>query len=160
MLIYDILKMDHRMAIGIIDAIEPVGDGSRRKDILKFLRLELAMHARAEEEAFYEVLRRRVAVKMQLDIAEDEHRQLEKLLSQLSNGTGEGEGWLSALRDLRAVLQRHIEKEEADIFHIAEGVFTSDEASDMAARFVEAKGRLGMENPVGAAGHAVRHLFG
>ena len=92
MFIYDVLKMDHRMAMDIIDTIEMVPDGGRRKDMLKLLRVELAMHAMSEEEALYEPLRKRIGErrpgggaptgKALIDTAEDEHHQVERLPSE------------------------------------------------------------------------------
>lgn len=166
MFIYDVLKMDHRMALDIVDTIERVDDGERRKDMLHLLRVELTMHARSEEEAFYAPLRKRLgddppggampSGKALIDTAEDEHRHIEQLLAQLSAGAGEEDSWLCDLRDLRALLQRHILKEEIDAFHAAEAVFNHTELADMAARFLEGKGRLGTANPIAAAAHMIR----
>ena len=163
MLIYDVLKMDHRMVLSVIDTIEMIPDGSRRKDMLSFVRLELNMHANSEEEAFYNPLRERLAEStfagQMMETAEDEHHHVEKMLMKLQMGGGESEDWLSDLRELRAMLQRHILKEESDVFHLAQEVFTTMEAADMAARFIEGKGRLGMENPISMAAHAVKDMF-
>jgi len=78
---------------------------------------------------------------------------------KLQMGSGDSEGWLSDLRDLRAVLQRHILKEESDVFALAQAHFTTLEAADIAARFLEGKGRLAMENPLTMAAHAVRDMI-
>jgi hypothetical protein len=184
MLIYDVLKMDHRMVLGIIDTIEMISEPARRKDMLSLMRVELNMHAHSEEEAFYAPLAARMAdlkpasgdtgapilpgtnlddaflaTPQMIDTAEDEHHQVEKQLMKLQMGGGATEDWLSDLRDLRAMLQRHILKEETDVFHLAQTLFTTTEAADMAARFLEGKGRLGMENPLSLAAHAVKDLL-
>jgi hemerythrin-like domain-containing protein len=94
-----------------------------------------------------------------IDIAEDEHHQVEKLLMKLQAGGGATEDWLLQLRTLRGMLQRHILKEETDVFHLAQTLFSTAEAADMAARFLEGKGRLGMENPLSLAAHAVKDML-
>jgi hypothetical protein len=163
MLIYDVLKMDHRMVLSVIDTMEMIPDGSRRKDMLSLVRVELNMHANSEEEHFYNPLRERLSESsfagQMLETAEDDHHHVEKMLMKLQAGGGESEDWLDDLRALRAMLQRHILTEESDVFHLAQQVFTTMEAADMAARFLEGKGRLGMENPLGMAAHAVRDMF-
>jgi hemerythrin-like domain-containing protein len=162
-LIYEVLKMDHRMVMSIIDTIEMIPDGSRRKAMLSLMRVELNMHANSEEEHFYNPLRARLnessTAGQMLETAEDEHHQVEKMLMKLQMGGGESEDWLDYLRALRAMLQRHILKEESDVFHLAQEVFGTLEAADMAARFLEGKGRLAMENPIGMAAHAVRDML-
>ncbi len=193
MLIYDVLKMDHRMVLSIIDTIEMIPEPARRKDMLSLMRVELNMHANSEEEAFYAPLAERMTAMAEklpatmtagdgdgqpggivpgtrlqaaflttpqmIDTAEDEHHQVEKMLMKLQMGGGETESWLSDLRTLRAMLQRHILKEETDVFHLAQTLFTTTEAADMAARFLEGKGRLGMENPLSLAAHAVKDML-
>jgi len=72
MLIYDVLKLDHRMVISLIDTIEMVPEGARRKDMLSLLRVELNMHANSEEDAFYDMLRQRVPDPGLIETAEDE----------------------------------------------------------------------------------------
>jgi len=100
-----------------------------------------------------------MATPQMIDTAEDEHHQVEKLLMKLQMGGGATEDWLSDLRALRAMLQRHILKEETDVFHLARSLFTTAEAADMAARFLEGKGRLAMENPLSMAAHAVKDML-
>lgn len=163
MLIYDVLKMDHRMVLSVIDTIEMIPDGSRRKDMLSLVRVELNMHANSEEEHFYNPLRERLNESsfagQLLETAEDDHHLVEKTLIKLTAGGGESDDWLDELRSLRAMLQRHILTEETDVFHLAREIFTTLEAADMAARFLEGKGRLAMENPLAMAAHAVRDMF-
>lgn len=160
MLIYDLLKMDHRMVIGIIDTIEMVADSSRRKDIFSLMRTELVMHSKSEEDHFYDPLYERMKDKLLVKTSEDEHQEIEQFLMKLQFSSADSDDWLGDLRSLRALLQRHILKEETDIFHMAEQHFTTTEAADMAAHFLEGKGRLGMENPLTVAAHKIKEFIG
>ena len=160
MLIYDLLKMDHRMVIGIIDTIEMVDDSSLRKDIFSLMRTELVMHSKSEEDHFYDPMRERMKDTALVKTSEEEHQEIEQFLMKLQFSPAAGDEWLGDLRSLRALLQRHILKEETDIFHVAAQHFTNAQAADMAARFLGGKGRLGMENPFTVAAHKVKELIG
>lgn len=159
MLIYDVLKLDHFMVLSIIDTIEMVGDPDRRKDIFSLMRTELVMHSKSEEEVLYEPLRKRTGNGWLVESSEDEHHEIEEYLMKLQTGSADEEDWLENLRGLRAVLQRHIHKEETDVFHEAMKFFNTQEATDMTALFLEGKGKLGMENPLTVAAKKIKELI-
>lgn len=156
MLIYDVLRMDHKMVIDAFEAIEALDNPDRRKDVFRFIRTELTMHARAEEEVFYRPLRERVHGNFLLESAFNDHALVDSLLLELQILSAASPNWLDTARALRAALQRHIMKEEYDIFRIAEQHFTTLEAFEMGCRMLEEKGKLGMENPIHALGKKLK----
>jgi hemerythrin-like domain-containing protein len=75
-----------------------------------FFARDLAPHFRAEEEILVPVLRESGAVGAHaLSRLVDEHRTLERLVPELSRG-------VAALRDFADLLERHIRREEREIF--------------------------------------------
>jgi hemerythrin superfamily protein len=157
--IYDILRNDHRVVMSVIDAIEKTTDAGRRKDMFSYVRTELVMHSKAEEEVFYRPLRQLSQAAEILEQAEEEHHQIEHLLMELQTTSAEKDSWLESLRALRAVLQRHVAKEESELFAAAKSVYSTMEAEDIGMRMIAEKGKLGMENPLTVVSRKVKELM-
>lgn len=158
MLIYDILKMDHRQVIDIIDTIGMTMDKDRRKHIITLVHTELAMHSKAEEEVFYRSLRDRLKDGDIIDHSFEDHDEIDRLLARLQFTSADDEEWMEHLGELRALLQRHIMKEETDVFTLAQERFTTEEATEMGVRLLEEKGKLGMPNPLMVAARKVKSM--
>jgi hemerythrin-like domain-containing protein len=150
MLIYNLLQNDHQVVLDAIDAIEKVNNPDRREDLFDFMRTELLIHSKAEEEVFYRPLCARVNKedKELIDGSYDDHERVENLLSDIKGTSTRSDRWLDMVLDLREALEDHIDKEEGELFSIAREVFSTDEAEDIAIRMMERKGWLAMENPI------------
>jgi hemerythrin superfamily protein len=157
MLIYDLLKHDHRMVEGLIDAIRQVRDADRRKDICSLLRMELMMHSKAEETVFYSPLQERA--EELVEDSYDEHHKIEHLLMKLQTSSAEKPEWMETLRELRDVIEHHVRQEEGELFRIARREFSEREAKELAFEFLEEKGKLGMTNPLALIGHKVKDML-
>ncbi len=159
MVIYDLLIQDHRMVMHILDAIEQVSDPERRKDLFSFMRTELVMHSKAEEEVLYQPLRELTTDRTLMEGALDDHHEIEQLLMSLQITSAEDADFMKKIRQLRSVLKHHVAKEESDIFHLAQQHYSLEEAQDMGARMMEEKGKFGMENPLAVLTHKFKEMM-
>lgn len=158
MLIYDILKTDHRLVIDIIDTIGKVTDPDRRKSLITLVHTELAMHSKAEEEVFYRTLRDRLEDNEIIHNSFDDHDEIDRVVAKLQFSSAKDEEWTENLRHLRAMLQRHIVKEETDLFNLAQHLFSMQEAEELGTRMLEEKGKLGMPNPFMVAARKFKEI--
>lgn len=158
MLIYDILKADHKQVIDIIDTIGKVTDPGRRKSLITLVHTELAMHSKAEEEVLYRTLSDRLEDDEIIEHSFEDHDEIDHLLAKLQFGSAKDEEWTDNLRHLRAVLQRHITKEETDVFNLAQHLFSNQEAEELGTRMLEEKGKLGMPNPFMVAARKFKEI--
>ena len=158
MLIYDILKMDHRMIINIIDAISTVKESNRRKHMLMLVDTELTMHHKAEETVFYNTLRHFLPDEEMLRASFDEHDKIDSTLATLQFSPADNSEWIATLGTLRTMLQQHMMKEETALFTLAQKQFTTEEALEMGMHLLEEKGKLGMSNLFMVTSHKTKEL--
>jgi iron-sulfur cluster repair protein YtfE (RIC family) len=85
----------------------------RAKEFVEFYQANLAAHFRAEEEALFPTLRRVLPESSgMLDDLVREHEHFRQAVSRLDAGTG----LAKLIFDLGDLLERHIRREERDLF--------------------------------------------
>ena len=115
-----LLRNDHEAQKALFDKFRKVS-GSRnqngKRELLDEIRRELLVHSQMELEIFYPALAATSSARATelVEIAEQEHHAIEKLLQEISSNTSDKilETKMNQLID--AVLQ-HIDKEEEEIF--------------------------------------------
>jgi hemerythrin-like domain-containing protein len=100
--------------------IKPMGAGGlreRAKEFLSFYASNLVAHFRAEEEVLFPLLGHAAPVSNRIieELLSD-HRQIRHAVAQLENGTD----LAKSLFDLGDLLERHIRKEERELFPLFE----------------------------------------
>ncbi|WP_374073471.1 hemerythrin domain-containing protein [Bdellovibrio bacteriovorus] len=145
MLIYELLKNDHRevkkMFEKIKDCLEDE-DLSKAETIFDTLKTELAAHAKAEEEVFYEPLRIASRDEEGEDLAwegNEEHHVISLLLNELSRMDVDDKDWKAKLTVLSEIVDHHVEEEEGEIFKEAKKCFSDEEAREIAKNMEELK---------------------
>jgi hemerythrin superfamily protein len=156
--IYDILKADHRIVINVLNAIEKIYDPERRKDLFSFMRTELVMHSKAEEEVLYKPLRQKTNEEVLLETSFEEHHEIEHLLIDIQTSSARSDDWLDKVRQLRSVIERHVAREESELFRLAQIQFSTEDAENIGVRMMEEKGKLGMENPITVMGRKIQEM--
>jgi iron-sulfur cluster repair protein YtfE (RIC family) len=100
--------------------IKPIGAEGLRQRAQEFLGLyatELDSHFRAEEEILFPQMRRRLPESRQLiDELVRDHQRIRRAVPQLEAGTGLGK----LIFDLGDLLERHIRREERELFPLFE----------------------------------------
>jgi iron-sulfur cluster repair protein YtfE (RIC family) len=122
------LSHDHQHGLALalrcrkqaLGQIKPIGAEGLRQRALEFLGLyatELNSHFRAEEEILFPQMRTRLPDSRQLidELARD-HETIRRAVPQLEVGTGLGK----LIFDLGDLLERHIRREERELFPLFE----------------------------------------
>jgi len=120
-----------KQSLGQIKPIGAEGLQMRAQEILEFYRDNLAAHFKAEEEVLFPLMRDQVAgCGDMLDQLVCDHEQLRRAMPQLEAGTG----LAKLIFDLGDLLERHIRKEERDLFPLFEAQVNGGVAEEMGAR--------------------------
>jgi iron-sulfur cluster repair protein YtfE (RIC family) len=102
-----------KQALGQIKPMGAVGLRERAKEFLSFYASNLVAHFRAEEEVLFPLLGHAAPESSEvIDELLSDHEQIRQAAAQLENGTG----LAKLLFDLGDLLERHIRKEERELF--------------------------------------------
>ena len=114
-----------KQALGQLKPMGAVGLAERAEDFLSLYKSNLARHFEAEEEVLFPAMRAAVPASAALvDALVQEHQQIRQALPQL-----ELEKRLAkTIFDLGDLLERHIRKEERELFPLFESQFESADA--------------------------------
>jgi hemerythrin-like domain-containing protein len=106
-----------KQALGQIKPMGTEGLRERAKEFVAFYGAHLAPHFRAEEEVLFPLLRSVVpASEAMIDELVRDHGQIQQAIPQLESGTG----LAKLIFDLGDLLERHIRKEERELFPLFE----------------------------------------
>ena len=110
----------------------------RAEEVLKFFRNNLVAHFRAEEEILFPFMRAQVAgSEAMIEELARQHDQLRQMMAQIETGTG----LAKLIFDLGDLLERHIRKEERELFPLFEAQVDGAQAELIGAQLKE---RLGI----------------
>ncbi|WII70734.1 hemerythrin domain-containing protein [Bdellovibrio sp. 22V] len=138
MTIYELLKKDHREVKDLFEEINSSledEDFREVENLFNTLKVNLASHAKAEEEVFYRPLRLVSKDFKGEELTwegEQEHHVVALLLNELSRISFEDEEWKAKIKVLSELVDHHVAEEEGEIFSKAKKVFSSDEAETIA----------------------------
>jgi len=114
-----------KQALGQLKPMGAVGLRERAKEFLDFFAGNLVVHFRAEEEVLFPVIRAAVpAGALMIDELIKNHDQIRKAVPQLETGMG----LAKLVFDLGDLLERHIRKEERELFPLFENNLTAGQA--------------------------------
>lgn len=128
--IYQLLKEDHRKVKAIFEELEETTERSVKKREILFanLKMELTVHADAEETQFYSRLMKPKEMRDITTEALQEHELARDLLSQLNTDPKDTEEWTAKLTVLKENVEHHIEEEEGTLFRKARTILSEKEA--------------------------------
>jgi len=161
MQIYEVLKRDHDILKNHLEKLLALDeeDDNGREVLVKQVRDILIPHVRAEESVFYNSLRA-------FDLAKDkamhsyrEHMEAETLLRMLQIRDTFDTEWKEAARKLKSSIESHIAEEETEMFTLARGLFTDQEAEMMAVSFERLKPEIKEEGIIGTTWDMVTNLM-
>ena len=123
-----------KQGLGQIKPMGAVGLRERAKEFLEFYRASLVAHFKAEEEILFPLMRAQVAGCGELlDQLVRAHEQLRLAMPQLEAGTG----LAKLIFDLGDLLERHIRKEERELFPLFESRVEAAQAEQLGAKLKE-----------------------
>ncbi|HEX8004772.1 MAG TPA: hemerythrin domain-containing protein [Mycobacteriales bacterium] len=113
-----VLKDEHRRMVELFQQIEetPITNGDRRKAVFEQVSTALSVHAVAEEELLYPLLRRSVPDGERLvEHALDEHQTVKETLARLERMSADNLDFEGELRTLMTNVREHIQEEEGEL---------------------------------------------
>ena len=113
-----VLKDEHRRMIELFQEIEeiPVANGDARKAKFEQVSTALSVHAVAEEELLYPLMRRSIPDGEQLvEHALDEHQTVKEALARLEKMSADNIDFEGELRTLMTNVREHIQEEEGEL---------------------------------------------
>lgn len=111
------LRAEHRMTLGIFDAIEATRDSQHRKRSALLLQLQhaLSKHAFEEENIVYPALRDH-GLSDEADKLNHDHGYVKQHLYRLAETDPRDPSWMETVRQFRDELVVHIRSEEEGLF--------------------------------------------
>ncbi len=123
-----------KQGLGQIKPMGAAGLRERAKEFLEFYRGNLVAHFKAEEEVLFPLMREQLAgCGEMLDQLARDHAQLRQAMPQLEAGTG----LAKLIFDLGDLLERHIRKEERELFPLFEAHVEAALAEQLGAKLKE-----------------------
>ncbi|HLN85502.1 MAG TPA: hemerythrin domain-containing protein [Candidatus Limnocylindrales bacterium] len=114
-----------KQALGQLRPMGTAGLRERAKEFVDFYRINLVAHFRAEEEILFPLMRTAVpGCAALLDELLGQHEQVRDAVSQVEAG----DGLAKLIFDLGDLLERHIRKEERELFPLFEAHVDSAQA--------------------------------
>ncbi len=136
MKIYEAIRNDHDIQRALLDKLtQTSGDTKERTQIFKELRMELELHANAEEHHFYKPL---IPVDMMQEHARHgiaEHHEIDELIEQLEKTEKDSSAWLKIAKDLKEKVEHHLEDEEHTFFQLSGKVLTEKEKNELGTKY-------------------------
>lgn len=141
MQIYEALKQDHEKVRQLLNQLVNLNENNQKEKsrLVALIRDELVPHSRAEEAVFYNSLRLLDESKSLAMHGYKEHLEAESLLRALQLQDAVNMKWKDTAIKLQEVLEHHIQDEEEEMFPVAQGLFTSEEAVVMNEAFQKMK---------------------
>ena len=119
-----------KQALGQLKPMGAAGLRERAKEFGDFYRSQLIAHFRAEEEVLFPFMRASiVASAALLDELIEQHREIAKAMPPIEAGTG----LAKLIFDLGDLLERHIRKEERELFPLFEAHIDPAQAETVGA---------------------------
>lgn len=158
--IYEVLKKDHVTVKGLLtELVSMKEDSPRRGELVQKIADELIPHARAEEAVFYNSLRSVPVVGGEAWHGYREHMMAETLLRTLQVAETIDAGFLTVANKLKDTLEHHIQEEETELFNLARGVVTEEEATQMAGAFETMKAKVQEKSAVGSTIEMIANMM-
>jgi len=138
---FDVIRKDHQEIKQMLNQIEkmPDSDYTRREEMFNKLKTELVPHMKAEEKAFYPVLRQNKQSKMDAMEALEEHHIAEVSMMELDKMSKQEEFWAPKLMVFKELINHHIKEEEDKVFKDSEELISHDQMQEIMRNFQEEK---------------------
>jgi len=133
------LAEEHAAMATMMSRVAGATDARVREELFPVIRRELLAHAHAESREFYDLLKQQPHTHDLAQHSEQEHREIEQLLSQLSSIEVTNDVWADLFQRLKIAVDHHVAEEEGPVFEGAKHVLDSERAKEIEARFVAVK---------------------
>jgi hemerythrin superfamily protein len=129
----EMLEQQHRAVEALFEELAGGGlAGNEAKKTLLELADALDAHAAIEERHFYPAVRKGAEDEL-ITEAYDDHREVKQLLLQILDANPSDEGFQEQIEELQAMVESHVEEEEAELFPRAQKALSADQLKELAA---------------------------
>ena len=143
--IYNYIRQDHRNVAALMDELLSINLSAVQERIFHKLRVELSLHAEAEEQTFYKALQdasERANVEDRIVHAREDHDEIRDLLTFLVNESIAGPRWMEKFGELKHAVEHHVKEEEVEIFAKARRLLSDEDAKHLAREMAMVKQRI------------------
>ncbi|WP_141731670.1 hemerythrin domain-containing protein [Oligoflexus tunisiensis] len=140
--ILNILRMDHAKAKTLFQEIEQSNTAVEKNDLFYQLRVDLLSHSEAEEQTVYRHFQQFDEMKDRFDQAWSEHEEIRTALDIINNLDASSRAFEDRVKDLRAIVQDHVDKEEDEIFKLIRSKTDDDLRIRMSQDFISRKSQI------------------
>ncbi len=136
----ELLKSDHREAMGLMKQIETADKGdASSKTIFNELKAALTLHTRIEEQVFYPALRNHAETSDMITESVEEHKEVDELLAEMTAMSPEDDAFMDKFIELRDSVSHHVEEEETEMFPKAEKILGRERLNQMGEEMAQMK---------------------
>ncbi|WP_202109603.1 hemerythrin domain-containing protein [Bordetella sp. 02P26C-1] len=144
--IYEALRVSHEVQRTLCRRLvrSPV-DETRRRDLYRELKLELAAHAAAEERFLYAPM---LMDDMGLNSSRHalaEHHEIDECVEKLGKLEPEGEAWLTQAKKLSEEVHHHLREEEKKFFQVSGKILKAGQKEELALKYLKDYERMKLE---------------
>jgi hemerythrin superfamily protein len=139
-----LLKADHRKVEELFKKLEETTERAvkTRTELFEKLKMELTVHALAEEAVLYPENKEIESTRELGFEAVEEHHVVKILLAELSELSPDTEEWTAKLSVLKENVEHHVKEEEGEIFPKTKKALSAEELDEMGTRLFEEKEKL------------------
>jgi len=158
--IYTALHNDHEHVRQLLEKLVATTElNDDTSELLGRIGDLLIPHSRAEEELFYNSIRRLEPDNDFIMHGFREHMEAETLLRTLQGMAMIGVEWTSAAKKLRDAVNHHIEEEETTFFSAGRRLFDEEEAQQIGRAFLALESEVKREGAIANVTHLVSNLM-
>ena len=130
------LKAEHKMAAGVIEAMEATteADVKKRGMLLFQLQHALGKHAIQEEDIIYCALRAQGKIADADQLGHEHNAEVKQGLYDLEQIDKSSPRWLERVRELKTDIEAHVRKEEDEIFPALRASMSAEENKALTGR--------------------------
>jgi iron-sulfur cluster repair protein YtfE (RIC family) len=134
----EILVLEHRRFEALLAQGAATTERARkgRRQLLDSLISELAAHEVMEEQVLYPALLSNFHTRETLTEGFNEHDNAEAIANQLKAISTDDPEWGAKFRELKVILQEHMDHEEKHLFPVARAAFSGEELRDLAEQML------------------------
>ncbi len=131
--IFEALREDHEKQRTLVNIlIKTSGDSDGRDELFDKLKLELSVHANAEERYLYVPLMEDDLTQEKARHSVAEHKELDDFVEELEETDRSSSAWLITAKKLADRLIHHLDEEEHEVFQLAGKALSEDQKTSLA----------------------------
>lgn len=143
--VFSQLVREHGEVTALLLRVKATSDAKVRGEFFPFIRAELLSHEQGELTVVYPAFLEHANLADFAEEHEEDATELEEQIELLTETAYDDERWQPRFDELVALVQAHVEKEEAEYFPAASKALGREKAEEMRARYEATKAKAAKE---------------